>query len=133
MPIGERALAWIQRYQDDVPPKLLINESESTLFLTRFGEACSDSSLSLKVSEYVGRASIGKQGSCHLFRHTMATLMHENGADVRYVQAMLGYAKLDTTQIYTQVSIRKLKQVHEATHPAKHHQVTRQDQKDGDS
>ena len=119
VPIGERALAWIQKYREDVRPKLLINENESTLFLTRFGEAFSDSSLSLKVSEYVGRASIGKQGSCHLFRHTMATLMHDNGADVRYVQAMLGHAKLDTTQIYTQVSIRKLKQVHEATHPAK--------------
>ena len=58
-------------------------------------------------------------GSCHLFRHTMATLMLENGADVRFIQAMLGHTKLETTQIYTQVSIRKLKEIHEATHPAK--------------
>jgi len=49
----------------------------------------------------------------------MATLMLEGGADIRFIQAMLGHAKLDTTQIYTQVSIRKLKEVHEATHPAK--------------
>ena len=48
----------------------------------------------------------------------MATVMHDNGADIRFIQAMLGHAKLDTTQIYTQVSIRKLKEVHEATHPA---------------
>jgi integrase/recombinase XerD len=49
----------------------------------------------------------------------MATLMLENGADIRYIQAMLGHAKLDTTQIYTQVSIKKLKDIHTATHPAK--------------
>ena len=48
----------------------------------------------------------------------MATLMHENGADIRDIQVILGHVKLETTQIYTQVSIRKLKQVHEATHPA---------------
>ncbi len=63
--------------------------------------------------------SDGKSGSCHLFRHTMATLMLENGADIRFIQAMLGHASISTTQIYTQVSIRKLKEIHEATHPAK--------------
>lgn len=47
----------------------------------------------------------------------MATLMLEGGADIRYIQAMLGHVRLDTTQIYTHVSIRKLKQVHAATHP----------------
>lgn len=59
-----------------------------------------------------------KRGACHLFRHTMATLMLENGADIRYIQAMLGHADLKATQIYTQVSIRQLKQIHSATHPA---------------
>jgi integrase/recombinase XerD len=49
----------------------------------------------------------------------MATLMLENGADIRYIQAMLGHVKLETTQIYTQVSIRKLKEIHTATHPAR--------------
>ncbi len=53
-----------------------------------------------------------------MFRHTMATLMLENGADIRYIQEMLGHADLQTTQIYTQVSIRALKQIHAATHPA---------------
>ena len=47
----------------------------------------------------------------------MATLMLEGGADIRYIQAMLGHVRLDTTQIYTHVSIRKLKQVHATTHP----------------
>lgn len=54
-----------------------------------------------------------------MFRHTMATLMLENGADIRFIQAMLGHVKLDTTQIYTQVSIKKLKEIHTLTHPAK--------------
>jgi integrase/recombinase XerD len=72
------------------------------------------------VRQYVVSSEIGKTGSCHLFRHTMATLMLENGADIRFIQAMLGHAKLDTTQIYAQVSIRKLKEIHEATHPARH-------------
>ena len=49
----------------------------------------------------------------------MATLMLENGADIRYIQAMLGHVDLSTTQIYTQVSIRKLKEIHTATHPGK--------------
>ena len=61
---------------------------------------------------------MGKQGACHLFRHTLATLMLEGGADIRYIQAMLGHAELSTTQIYTQVSIRALQAVHTATFPA---------------
>jgi integrase/recombinase XerD len=65
----------------------------------------------------VNAADIGKKGACHLFRHTMATIMLENGADIRFIQQMLGHARLDTTQIYTQVSIRMLKEIHSATHP----------------
>lgn len=49
----------------------------------------------------------------------MATLMLEGGADIRFIQAMLGHAELSTTQIYTQVSIRMLKQIHTATHPGR--------------
>lgn len=63
-------------------------------------------------------AELGKRGGCHLAqRHTMATLMLEGGADLRFIQAMLGHAELSTTQIYTQVAIRKLQQVHALTHP----------------
>ena len=76
------------------------------------------------VADYVDAAQVGKRGSCHLFRHTMATAMLENGADIRYIQAMLGHADLKTTAIYTQVSIRLLKQIHTATHPAKMERTT---------
>jgi integrase/recombinase XerD len=72
----------------------------------------------LPATNRASAAEIGKTGACHIFRHTMATLMLEGGADIRYIQAMLGHVRLDTTQIYTHVSIRMLKQIHSATHPA---------------
>ena len=75
------------------------------------------------VQKYVGKSGIEKPGSCHLFRHTMAMLMLEGGADVRYVQAMLGHSQLSTTEIYIHVSIRKLKEVHDKTHPAKNYRT----------
>jgi integrase/recombinase XerD len=119
IPIGERAIAWIDRYQTQVRPELIIERGNATLFLTQAGEAFTPDRLTQLVRGYVNAADIGKTGSCHLLRHTMATLMLENGADIRYIQAMLGHAELSTTQIYTQVSIRKLKEIHSATHPAK--------------
>ena len=66
---------------------------------------------------YVLAADFGKSGACHIFRHTMATLMLEGGADIRFVQEMLGHRKFTSTQIYTQVAIDKLKQIHTARHP----------------
>jgi len=97
----------------------VVGEDNGVLFLTNLGEAFTPSRLTQLVRNYVIAADIGKTGACHLFRHTMATLMLENGADIRFIQEMLGHVKIDTTQIYTQVSIRKLKQIHTATHPAK--------------
>ena len=95
------------------------DKSGDVLFLNHRGERFRPNEMTSLVGEYVTAADIGKRGSCHLFRHTMATLMQENGADIRYIQAMLGHVKLETTQIYTQVSIRKLKEIHTATHPAR--------------
>lgn len=94
-------------------------QDDGTLFLTTLGEAFVPNRMTQLVRDYVDAADIGKRGSCHLFRHTMATRMLENGADIRFIQAMLGHAELSTTQIYTQVSIRMLKQFHAATHPGR--------------
>ncbi len=69
------------------------------------------------LEQVIGAAKLSKTGACHLFRHTMATLMHENWADIRFIQEILGHVKLETTQIYTHVSIRTLQKVHAATHP----------------
>lgn len=119
IPIGARALAWIEKYRDDVRPDLACGTDEGVLFLTTLGEAFEPNRMTQLVRGYVDQAQTGKTGSCHLFRHTMATLMLENGADIRFIQAMLGHAELSTTQIYTQVSIRKLKDIHTATHPGR--------------
>jgi integrase/recombinase XerD len=64
------------------------------------------------------KSKIGKMGGCHLFRHTVATLMLENGVDIRVIQEMLGRAKISSTELYTRVSINLLRQVYLATHPA---------------
>jgi len=56
----------------------------------------------------------------------MATLMLEGGADIRFIQAMLGHAKLDSTQIYTHVAVRKLQEIHRATHPVNHERGKRE-------
>ena len=119
IPIGERAVKWIDRYQAEVRTDWVTGRDNHTLFLTNTGESFTPDRLTQIVRRYILAADIGKSGSCHLFRHTMATLMLENGADIRYIQAMLGHAELSTTQIYTQVSIRKLKEIHTATHPGK--------------
>ncbi|HEY4341685.1 MAG TPA: site-specific tyrosine recombinase XerC [Steroidobacteraceae bacterium] len=119
VPIGERALAWIGKYRDDVRPQMMIGGDDGTLFLTHLGEAFTPNRLTQLVREHVDAAQLTKRGSCHLFRHTMATLMLENGADIRFIQAMLGHVSLNTTQIYTQVSIRQLKAIHTATHPGR--------------
>ena len=117
VPIGERALAWVDKYLNEVRPEFAIDPDDGTVFLTATGEPFSPNHLSALARVYVEAAQIGKSGACHLFRHTMATLMLEGGADIRYIQQMLGHAKLDTTQIYTHVSIRVLKEIHAATHP----------------
>jgi integrase/recombinase XerD len=120
IPIGERALSWIDRYAHRVRPSLLVgDEAGDTLFLTNRGKPFKPCGATTIVRGYVVAADIGKLGSCHMFRHTMATLMLENGADIRFIQAMLGHARLNTTAIYTQVSIKKLKEIHTATHPAR--------------
>lgn len=118
IPIGERAVAWIDKYVTDVRPGLVVEPDDGTLFLTNTGESFTPNRLTQLVRGYVDAAEIGKRGACHLFRHTMATIMLENGADIRFIQEMLGHAELSTTQIYTQVSIKKLKEIHTATHPS---------------
>jgi integrase/recombinase XerD len=117
VPIGERAVAWLERYLNDTRPGLVVPPDDATFFLTSSGEQLSPNRLTQLVRQYVDAAELGKRGACHLFRHTMATLMLENGADIRYIQEMLGHAELSTTQIYTRVSIRRLKTVHALTHP----------------
>jgi integrase/recombinase XerD len=122
VPTGERALLWLEKYLDESRPVLVsegkrADKENNALFLNAQGGAMRDYILGKVVRKYIKSAGIDKEGGCHLFRHSMATLMLEGGADIRYIQQMLGHAKLDTTQIYTRVSISKLKEVHMQTHP----------------
>jgi len=119
IPIGERALDWVEKYLNESRPQLLLNLHEEALFLNDYGDQLPRDALARKVKHYMDKAGIKKTGSCHLFRHAMATHMLDNGADTRFIQAMLGHADLSTTQIYTHVSVEKLREIHSATHPAK--------------
>jgi integrase/recombinase XerD len=118
VPIGERAVAWVEKYMNDARPKLVVEPDSGSVFLTAEGEPFSLDHMTFTVRNHVAAAKLGKMGACHLLRHTMATLMLEGGADIRFIQEMLGHSKLSSTQMYTQVSIRMLKQIHTATHPA---------------
>jgi len=137
IPIGERALAWVEKYLREARPSLAVEPDDATLFLTQYGEPFHPDAMSNLVRDYIAQGHLGKSGSCHTFRHTMATLMLEGGANLRYIQQMLGHAELSTTEIYTHVAIRKLQQIHAATHPGaklerKQSTVTNDDNGQGD-
>jgi len=118
LPLGDRALQWVIKYQQEVRDHLLLDHREQRLFLTSYGEPFSLSNVGAYVKVYIEEAGINVGGACHLFRHAMATHMLENGADIRFIQAMLGHIQLSTTEIYTRVSVEKLREIHRATHPA---------------
>ncbi|MZG24329.1 tyrosine-type recombinase/integrase [Dickeya dianthicola] len=119
IPVGQRALRWLAYYVQEVRPQLLVNPHCPALFVALDGvEGLTPNGITNLVSHYIRASGIAKWGSCHLFRHAMATQMLENGADLRWIQAMLGHASVESTQIYTQVSIRALQAVHASTHPA---------------
>lgn len=126
VPLGQRACTWIDKYADEVRPSLVVEPDDGWLFLHEYGEAFHKNRLTDLVKKYIEQAGIDKPGACHIFRHTMATLMLDNGADIRHIQAMLGHSQLSTTEIYTQVSIRKLKEIHALTHPADRLRASRQ-------
>ena len=116
VPLSLRAATWLRRFLDDVRPRFCFGRDEGFFFLSESGEALSPAALTQQTHEYLQRA--GFKGSCHLFRHACATAMLVGGADIRFVQELLGHANLTTTQVYTRVSISKLKAVYDACHPS---------------
>lgn len=118
VPFGHRALWWVDRYLKRCRPDLVRTPDPGFLFLTRRGRRFRLNRLSERVRQLVEGAGLGKVGSCHLFRHTMATLLLDGGADVRDVQEILGHANLSTTARYLHISIERLKAVHARAHPA---------------
>jgi integrase/recombinase XerD len=117
VPLGARACAWVRRYLLEVRPELLSGDTLA-LFLTNWAQPFEPGELSRLVRRYMHSAGIA-QGSCHALRHACATHMLEGGADIRFIQALLGHSELSTTQIYTHVAIAKLQAVHAMSHPAR--------------
>ncbi len=118
VPCGKRALGWVRRYLKRSRPRLVGEVRSEFLFVSSHGTPMLLNRLSERVRRYVEAADVAKAGSCHLFRHSMATLLLEGGADVRDVQAILGHTNLATTARYTHVSIVRLQAVHARAHPA---------------
>ena len=117
VPVGQRAIQWVERYLKEVRPRLCLDTRTQALFLTGYGEAFNPDVVSRMVSGWLKQAGLKRKGCCHVLRHSCATHMLENGADIRFIQQLLGHEKLDTTAIYTEVSIKQLQEVHARCHP----------------
>jgi integrase/recombinase XerD len=118
VPVGERALFWTRLYLELVRPSFVTDHYPEHLFLSSVGTPLCPDWVSRKIRRYLAKAGVAKKGSCHLLRHSVANLMLEGGADIRYVAEILGHARLETSQRYTRVSIERLRAVHAQTHPA---------------
>lgn len=116
-PVGKRALFWLQKYLEEARPAMS-DSADAALFLARRTGRITPAQVSFVVRTAREACGIKKPGAAHILRHTAATLMLENGADVRYVQQFLGHEALSSTQRYTHVAIPALKAVHAKTHPA---------------
>ena len=119
LPIGERAIDWLKKYQDDGRNELTGPLDDDKYFIIDYGELFNGNELGRLIKKYLKQANIDVVGSCHLLRHAMATHMLDHCADIRFIQAMLGHEDLNSTEIYTRVSVEKLREIHRATHPAK--------------
>lgn len=119
VPIGELARQKLAAYCRDVRPALLKGRTASALFVTRRGGGMTRQSLWNVLRRRAFRAGIHKPISPHVLRHSFATHLLERGADLRAVQMMLGHVNVATTQIYTHVEHKRLKQVHTERFPRK--------------
>ncbi len=117
VPLGEHAAHWLERYLSECRPKLEVRAAEAALFLTGYGERFSCGFLGNWVRRVLEKAGIDRPGSCHLLRHSCATHMLEGGADIRFIQQLLGHRSLETTQVYTALTIQQLREVHSRCHP----------------
>lgn len=118
VPLHRMALEWLDRYVSVARPELLgPNHAEAALFVNRRGERLSRQGFWKLLKKYAQQAGIRGPLSPHTLRHSFATHLLENGADLRSVQEMLGHQDITTTQIYTHVSGSRLKPVYDRAHP----------------
>lgn len=119
VPMGDEAKAKLRAYLDEARPLLLKRRTSPSLFVTRLGRKLTRQGFWKLLRARARRAGVLRRISPHMLRHSFATHLLENGADLRAVQAMLGHASIATTQIYTYVERERLKRLHERFFPRK--------------
>ncbi len=117
VPVGRAAVAVLRRYLDVARPQLVTPRSPGTVFLTQRGTAFAHPTMWLRIKKRVGRSGIARNVTPHMLRHSFATHLLEHGADLRVIQEMLGHASISTTEVYTHVTGRRLREVHQRFHP----------------
>ena len=117
VPFGDEAVFWIEKYLSSSRSKLLKNKSSDFFFVGKGGGKLSRQFIWKLVRKLT--AQIGLENDCtpHTFRHTFATHLLNNGADLRAIQLLLGHADISTTQIYTKIALDNLKQIYAKHHP----------------
>lgn len=117
LPVGEVALKAIRDYLDHASVREKDHSFKRPLFLNRAGGRLTDRSVRRLILKYVKHIALKKDVSPHTLRHTFATHMLDRGADLRSVQELLGHENLSTTQIYTHVTTKRLKEAYDSAHP----------------
>jgi len=120
VPIGKTAMQYVREYLEKIRPSHARKHAgERTLFLKNTGQPLEPSNIRIALREYRGKAGIKKPVSPHTFRRTCATHLIQQGADIRYVQELLGHSRLNSTQLYTKVIPVEVKKTHDQSHPGK--------------
>ena len=117
VPAGKKAVEALNNYLSRGRPKLVNGRSPANVFLTRRGTPFASVTLWLRMKQRVERAGIQKNITPHMLRHSFATHLLENGADLRVIQELLGHASISTTEVYTNVTNRRLRETHRRFHP----------------
>ncbi len=117
VPLGEAAIAELRNYLATARPQFAKSDLTSVLFLNRSGTGLTRQGFWKMIKRRAREGGIYKHITPHTLRHSFATHLLENGADLRAVQAMLGHADISTTQIYTHVTRERLRQIHARHHP----------------
>jgi integrase/recombinase XerD len=117
VPVGKKAVESVQVYLHNGRPQQVRPKTGSTLFLSNRGTGLSRKTVWYWIKQYAARAGIAKPVKPHLLRHSFATHLLSNGADLRAIQEMLGHADIGTTEIYTHVDRRQLIEAHGKFHP----------------
>jgi len=117
VPLGQMALKALKGYLDHRNPREKGMPVKAPLYLNRSGGRLTDRSIRRMILKYTRRIALPKEVSPHTLRHSFATHMLDRGADLRSVQELLGHENLSTTQIYTHVTTKRLKEAYDAAHP----------------